>query len=76
MSLPLSRGLGDDPERAVAEVQEQLGRLAARVVLLHLAVRRRGELAITEVRLDQLAASLREATEDARAVQRSLENGR
>lgn len=73
MSAPvrLWQVLNEDQEQLLGEVAEQLSRLAAKVVLAHLAVCRRGDRPITEIRLDALSASLREAVEDARAAQRA-----
>jgi hypothetical protein len=69
-----------DPERVVAGVREQLAELAARVVLAHLAVRRKasagGHQELADVRLEHLGRSLREAAEDARGVERALAHGR
>lgn len=59
-----------DQDEVLADIQEQLSRLAATAMLVHLAVVQRGDRAITEIRPDQLSASLREAA------RRSWENGR
>jgi hypothetical protein len=68
---PLWQLLNADQEQVLTDVVEQLGQLSARIVLLHLAVRRRGACELTEARLERLGISLREATEDARAAQRA-----
>ena len=74
--MTLWRLLNADQGQVLAEVIEQLGQLSARIVLLHLAIRRRGVCELTEARLECLAASLREAAEDARAAQRAWQDGR
>ena len=78
MSRPVTlwRLLNADQGQVLAEVIEQLGQLSARLVLLHLAVRRQGYHEATDARLERLATSLREATEDARAAQRAWQDGR
>jgi hypothetical protein len=73
--IPLRTLLSADQE-ALAEVVEQLGRLATRVVLLRLAAYRRGEHELTQARLERLTASLHHATEDARAAHRAWSSGR
>jgi hypothetical protein len=65
-----------DHEQLLTDVREQLAKPAAKVVLVHLAVRRRGGGDLTEFQLDYLAQSLRHASEDARAVERAVANGR
>jgi hypothetical protein len=78
MSLPITlrRLLDTDREHGLDDVVEQLGYLAARVVLLRLAAFRRGEHELTQARLGRLAASLQHASEDARAAQRAWQQGR
>jgi hypothetical protein len=78
MSAPvrLWQLLNEDQEQVLTDAVEQLGRLSARLVLLHLAVRRGGDRDLTEARLERLATSLREATEDCRAAQRAWTSGR
>ena len=78
MSRPVTlwRLLNADQGQVLAEVIEQLGQLSARIVLLHLAVRRGGEHEAIEARLERLAATLRETVEDARAAQRAWEANR
>jgi hypothetical protein len=78
MSQPvtLHRLLNSDQEQLLGEVQEQLDRLSARIILLRLAVYRRGNQELTAARLERLAASLQHASQDVRAARRSLENGR
>ncbi len=68
--------LDADEDQVLAEIQGQLGRLTDRVLLLRLAVYRRGGCELTEARLQRLAQSLWHTAEDARAAQRSLQRGR
>ena len=44
--------LDADPERVITDVRQQLAELAAKVVLVHLAVRRHGDQDLAECRLE------------------------
>jgi hypothetical protein len=71
-SVKLWSILNADQQEVITEVREQLAALAAKVVLLHLAIRRRGDQELAEARLQRLARSLQHASEDARAVERAV----
>lgn len=69
--VPLWQLLSIDPDHAMADMLEQLGQLSARLVLLRLALYRCGNHETVDARLERLATSLREATEDVRAAQQA-----
>jgi hypothetical protein len=73
---PVQRILDANEDTVLAEIHAQLGQLTDRILLLRLAVYRRGGLELTEARLERLAQSLWHAAEDTRAAQRSWRSGR